>query len=142
SIINQRTSGNDYNTLKSASNTGLPVLDIGCGTGSIRTDIAYLVGPPGHVIGVDNTEPLIAEGKQRFADVGNLELIHTDFLEFETDEKFDLIVSARTFQSISTLEIAIDKVKSLLKPQGQVSILDYNHEAIHWEPKIPASMQY
>lgn len=142
SIFNERTLGNDYNTLKSALKPGLRVLDIGCGTGSITKDIANLVGPTGYVIGVDNTEYFIAEGKQRFADVGNLELIHTDFLEFETDEKFDLIVSARTFQWISTLERAIDKVKSLLKPQGQVSILDYNHEAIHWEPKIPASMQY
>jgi hypothetical protein len=34
----------------------------------------------------------------------------------------------------------LDKVRSLLKPQGQLSILDYNHEMIEWNPKIPVSM--
>src|SRR5690606_2164 len=45
SIFNERTLGNDYNTLKSALKPGLRVLDIGCGTGSITKDIANLVGP-------------------------------------------------------------------------------------------------
>jgi ubiquinone/menaquinone biosynthesis C-methylase UbiE len=141
SIFNQRTLEQDYRTLKSALKPGLRVLDIGCGTGSITKDIAKLVGPTGYVIGVDNTESFVAEGKKLFADVENLELIHMDILDFESEEKFDLIISARTFQWISTLDKAIDKVKSLLKPNGQVSILDYNHEAINWTPKIPASMQ-
>ena len=141
SIFNQRTLEQDYKTLKSALKPGLRVLDMGCGTGSITKDIAELVGPTGYVIGIDNTASFITEGKSQFSDVANLELIHADILDFETDEKFDLIVSARTFQWISTLDRAIEKLKSLLKPNGQVSILDYNHEAINWTPKIPASMQ-
>lgn len=141
SIFNRRTLEQDYRTLKPALKPGLRVLDIGCGIGSISKDIAQLVGPTGYVIAVDNTESFIAEGKKLFADVENLELIHMDFLDFETEKKFDLIVSARTLQWISTLDKAIDKIKSLLKPNGQVSILDYNHEAINWTPKIPVSMQ-
>src|SRR5690606_17401606 len=123
SIFNQRTLEQDYNTLKSALKPGLRVLDIGCGTGSITKDIAALVGPTGYVIGVDNTASFITEGKELFADVTNLELIHADILDFQTTDKFDLIVSARTFQWISTLDKVIDKIKSLLKPNGQVSIL-------------------
>jgi hypothetical protein len=30
---------------------------------------------------------------------------------------------------------------SLLKPGGTVSILDYNHEALEWQPQPPVSMQ-
>ena len=141
SIFNQRSLEKDYNTLKSALKPGLRVLDIGCGTGSITKGIAELVGPAGYVIGVDNTASFIAQGKELFAEVANLELIHVDILDFETTEKFDLIVSARTFQWISTLDQTMDKVKSLLKPNGQISILDYNHEAISWTPRIPDSMQ-
>ncbi len=29
----------------------------------------------------------------------------------------------------------------MLKPGGQISILDYNHEAIEWQPMPPESMQ-
>ncbi len=141
SIYNQRSLKQDYNTLLSALKPGLRVLDIGCGTGSITKDIAHAVGTIGYVIGIDNTESFIKEGKQNYAGVSNLELLHCDLLDFESEEKFDLIVSARTFQWISTLDSAIDKVKSLLKPDGQISILDYNHEAINWTPKIPESMQ-
>jgi len=142
SIFNQRTLEQDYKTLKSALKPGLRVLDIGCGTGSITKDIAELVGPTGYVIGIDNTASFITEGKSYFADVKNLELIHADILDFETEEKFDLIVSARTFQWISTISEVIEKVKTLLNPKGQLSILDYNHELIDWNPKIPASMQH
>lgn len=140
-IFNQRTLNKDYRTLLSAIKPGLRVLDIGCGTGAISKDIAKLVGPQGYVIGIDNTASFITEGKKLFSDITNLELIYADILEYDTLEKFDLIVSARTFQWISTIDKAIDKVKELLKPQGQVSILDYNHEMISWTPKVPAAMQ-
>lgn len=140
-IFNQRTLVKDYRTLKSALKPGLRVLDIGCATGAISKDIANIIGPKGYVVGIDNTASFIDEGKNVFSDVENLELIHTDLLNFETEEKFDLIISARTFQWISTLDKAIEKLKTLLKPAGQVSILDYNHEAIDWNPKVPSSMQ-
>jgi len=141
-IFNQRTLEKDYHTLKSALKPGLRVLDIGCGTGAITKDIAAIVGPSGAVVGIDNTESFITEGKNLFGSIQNLELIHCDLLDFDSIEKFDLIVSARTFQWISTLDKAIDKLKTLLKPNGQVSILDYNHEAIDWTPKIPRSMAH
>lgn len=141
-IFNQRNLENDYKTLKTALRPGLRVLDIGCGTGSITKDIAELVGPTGYVIGVDNTESFILEGRNLFGHVSNLELVHSDIFNFDTEEKFDLIVSARTFQWISTIDSAVEKIKSLLRPNGQVSILDYNHEAIDWTPKIPMSMQH
>lgn len=140
-IFNQRTLAKDYRTLLSALKPGMRILDIGCGTGAITKDIANIVGPNGYVVGIDNTESFIAEGKNLFSTVTNLALVHAELLDFESEEKFDLIISARTFQWISTIDKAIDKVKSLLKLNGQVSILDYNHEMISWNPKIPASMQ-
>lgn len=141
-IFNQRTLVKDYRTLISALKPGLRVLDIGCGTGTITKDIADFVGENGYVVGIDNTASFIEEGKTAFNNVQNLELIHSDLMDFDFSEKFDLIVSARTFQWISTIDKAIDKVKELLKPNGQISILDYNHEMIDWNPKIPATMQH
>ncbi len=32
-------------------------------------------------------------------------------------------------------------MKSLLKPNGQISILDYNHTMLEWNPLPPESMQ-
>lgn len=140
-IFNHRTLEKDYRTLLPALKPGLRVLDIGCGTGAITKDIAHIVGPTGYVVGIDNTASFITEGNSLFAEIPNLQLLHVDLLDYETTDKFDLIVSARTFQWISTVDKAIDKVKELLKTNGQVSILDYNHEMIAWNPKVPMSMQ-
>lgn len=32
-------------------------------------------------------------------------------------------------------------MKSLLKENGQISILDYNHQKIEWNPETPKSMK-
>lgn len=131
----------DYPTLVSLLKEGLRVLDVGCGTGAISKGIARLVGPKGQVIGIDNTEKFILSGRESYQDTPNLSLIHSDLFNFNDDEKFDLIVAARTLQWLSNPKDALIKMKSLLKSNGKVSILDYNHEALEWHPKPPESMQ-
>lgn len=131
----------DYPTVIPLLKEGLRVLDVGCGTGAISKGIAKVVGPNGQVIGIDNTEKFILSGKESYQDTSNLSLIHSDLFNFHDDEKFDLIVSARTLQWLSNPKDALIKMKSLLKPNGKVSILDYNHEALEWRPNPPKSMQ-
>lgn len=79
----------------------MKVLDVGCGTGSISKDIANIVGVNGKVTGIDNTEIFILSGKESYQNVTNLELIHVDLFDFNPEEKFDLIVSARVLQWLS-----------------------------------------
>lgn len=132
---------NDYATLIPLLKAGMRVLDVGCGTGAISKGIAELVGTSGHVTGMDHTEAFISSGKETYNSISNLELIHADLFTFEPEEKYDLIVSARVLQWLSNPKEALQKLKSLLKPGGQVSILDYNHEALEWQPEPPQSMR-
>lgn len=140
-MYDNRTLENDYRTLKPILRKGILVLDVGCGTGAISKDIAKVIGNSGKVIGIDNTKKFIENGKKTSSEVKNLELIHSDLFDFNTDERFDLIVSARVLQWLSTPKRALLKMKELLKPNGQISILDYNHEDIEWNPSPPQSMQ-
>lgn len=140
-IFDNRSLEKDYRTLAPILKQGLRVLDVGCGTGAISKGIAERVGPSGSVIGIDNTEAFIISGKETYKAVSNLELIHADLFQYEAAEKFDLIVSARTLQWLSTPKEALVKLKSMLKPGGQISILDYNHEKLEWQPTPPESMQ-
>jgi ubiquinone/menaquinone biosynthesis C-methylase UbiE len=140
-IFDNRSLENDYRTLVPILKQGMKVLDVGCGTGAISKGIAERVGPSGSVTGIDNTEAFIISGKETYKTVSNLELIHADLFQYEPIEKFDLIVSARTLQWLSTPKEALLKMKSMLKPGGQISILDYNHEQLDWQPAPPESMQ-
>jgi ubiquinone/menaquinone biosynthesis C-methylase UbiE len=99
------------------------------------------VGPTGSVTGIDNTEHFISSGKETYQDVSNLTLLHADLFIYNPDEKFDLIVAARVLQWLNNPKEALLKMKTLLKPGGQVSILDYNHAALEWRPQPPASTQ-
>jgi ubiquinone/menaquinone biosynthesis C-methylase UbiE len=140
-IFDDRSLTNDYKNLATILKPGMKVLDVGCGTGSISKDIANIVGENGKVTGIDNTESFILSGKESYKDIKNLELIHIDLFDFNPEEKFDLIVSARVLQWLSNPKEALVKMKSLLKPNGQISILDYDHTNLDWNPAPPESMQ-
>lgn len=140
-IYDNRSLEKDYRTLKPLLKKGMVVLDIGCGTGAISKDIAKIVGEKGKVTGIDNTKKFIESGKETYREITNLDLIHSDLFDFESEEKFDLIVAARVLQWLTTPKEALLKMKELLKPNGQISILDYNHEELDWKPSPPKSMQ-
>jgi ubiquinone/menaquinone biosynthesis C-methylase UbiE len=140
-LFDERSLAADYATLSPLLKEGWSVLDVGCGTGAISKDIALKVGETGHVTGIDNTAYFIQSGKETYADVKNLELIHADMFVYNPIKKFDLIVAARVLQWLNNPQEAIKRLKSMLKPGGILSILDYNHEALEWQPEPPASMR-
>lgn len=141
-MFDYRTLKKDYATLVPVLREGLHVLDVGCGTGAISKDIALQVGMRGSVTGIDNTEAFIQNGRETYKNVSNLNLIHADLFDFEPEKKFDLVVAARVLQWLNNPEEAIRKLASFLKPGGQLSVLDYNHEALEWRPQPPESMQF
>jgi ubiquinone/menaquinone biosynthesis C-methylase UbiE len=140
-IFDNRTLESDYRTLVPILKAGMKVLDVGCGTGAISSGIARRVGPTGQVLGIDHTAKFVESGRETYGEVPNLILMQADLFEFAPDEKFDLIVSARVLQWLSNPLDALLKMKSMLNPGGRVSILDYNHETLDWQPEPPASMR-
>ena len=139
-IFDNRNLEADYATLPPLLKPGMRVLDVGCGTGAISKGIAERVGPEGSVTGIDNTEKFIISGKETYQHIKNLELLYADVFQFNPAEKFDLIVSARVLQWLNNPVDALKRFKELLKPGGQVSILDYNHEQLQWHPAPPESI--
>ena len=140
-VYDNRSLEVDYRTLQPILKKGMSVLDIGCGTGAISKDIAKIIGPSGQIIGIDNTAKFIKSGDITYGDVKNLKLVHIDLFDYEPGEKFDLIIAARMLQWLSNPLEALLKMKSMLNSNGQISILDYNHNELEWNPKPPRSMQ-
>lgn len=140
-IFDNRSLEVDYRTLHPILKKGMTVLDIGCGTGAISKDIAKIIGPSGQIIGIDNTEKFIKSGGVTYGNVKNLKLVHIDLFEYQPEVKFDLIIAARVLQWLSNPLEALLKMKSMLNSNGQISILDYNHNELEWSPKPPQSMK-
>ena len=140
-IFDSRSLKVDYRHLTSILSNGIRVLDVGCGTGAISKDIAEAIGPMGKVIGIDNTEKFIESGKLKYRSTVNLELHCVDLFHYQPSAPFDLITSARVLQWLNNPVEALIKMKQMLKPGGTISILDYNHEALEWQPAPPDSMK-
>lgn len=133
-VLDTRTVENANANLLSVLQPGLSVLDVGCGSGTITKGIAKYAGK---VTGIDRSEELISLAK---TNAGNVNFLVGDIMDYSPEEKFDIITTARTLQWIAAPEAVIKKMVTLLNPGGVLCVLDYNHEAIRWDPAPPQSM--
>jgi len=91
----------------------ISVLDIGCGSGYIReifSDLRYKA----HYLGVDLKKH---ESFDQFNFVDS-EFIQSRIEDFNTDKKFDLIISLSALEHIKDDRGAVTKVRQFLKPNG------------------------
>lgn len=140
SVLDTRSVEKSNANLLGILKPGQYVLDVGCGSGAITSGICEQVGDKGKVIGVDRSETLINQARDHFSGIRNLTFFCTDILAFETDLFFDVITTARTLQWVSNPGLLLNRMKSLLKPDGVLCVLDYDHTAIQWNPAPPVSM--
>ncbi|MGI9290557.1 MAG: methyltransferase domain-containing protein [Gammaproteobacteria bacterium] len=115
---------------------GLRVLDLGCGAGRDVFLLSRLVGPEGHVTGVDMTpEQLdVARSYQQFhMDRFGYESSNVDFVEANieqldqtdlADSSFDLIVSNCVINLAVDKEAVLRSAFRLLKPGGEMYFSD------------------
>lgn len=139
-VLDRRSLERGHEHLIPFLKSGLSVLDVGCGSGTITKGIAARVGSTGRVVGIDTSAELVDRAQQNFETCSHLFFEHTDLFGFSPSTKFDIVTSARTLQWLANPQEALVKMKSLLKPGGLLHLLDYNHEKIEWSPAPPASM--
>lgn len=79
---------------KAAVRPGETVLDVGCGCGSTALELARRVGPKGHVLGIDVSEPMLGHARHRGRHLPHVKFIHADAAHHPFDKPFaDLMVS-------------------------------------------------
>ncbi|EPX64187.1 Methyltransferase type 11 [Cystobacter fuscus DSM 2262] len=105
---------------------GQRILDAGCGVGDVTRDLATLVGPRGHVVGVDLSEALLAEAHARTRGTGlSVEYRKGDLhsLDFPS-ESFDRCRSSRVFIYLDDPRKALSELLRLTRPGGAVVIFE------------------
>ena len=101
-------------------------IDIGCGTGGTALPLAQKAGPSGHVLGVDISEPLIAEAKRRAEKAGvsnvGFEVADAGTYEFEP-HKADLLFSRFGVMFFGDSFGAFKNIRKGIKPGGRVAFV-------------------
>ena len=105
------------------------VLDLGCGSGTHFDWIAALIGPEGHITGLDPDPANLTRATERIASASyndQVELVEgrlTDRLPFD-DGTFDIVWCAGSLQYVPTPLETIREMMRVVRPGGRVAVQD------------------
>ncbi|MEA2271736.1 MAG: hypothetical protein QOI98_444 [Solirubrobacteraceae bacterium] len=100
------------------------VLDLGCGAGDDTRALKEAVGPAGRAVGVDSSEHLIAEARERAGAAGvSVEYLVADASELPfADDTFAACRCDRTLQHLETPTRALAEMARVVSPGGRIVV--------------------
>ncbi len=133
-----RTAANSAGYLLPHLEPGLDLLDIGCGPGTITTDLAALVAP-GRVVGIDRADEVVAEAaaKAASADV-DVEFRVGDVYALDVaDQTFDVVHAHQVLQHLTDPVAALVEMRRVLRSGGLLAVRDSDYATFAWAPLDP-----
>jgi SAM-dependent methyltransferase len=107
---------------------GATVLDLGCGAGTDLLIAAQMVGPTGHVIGVDMTPAMlkVAAASAREMGVGDRVELHEGLIEHLPlpDAEVDIVISNGVIDLVPDKDAVFAEIDRVLKPGGRLQFAD------------------
>jgi SAM-dependent methyltransferase len=98
---------------------GMRVADVGCGVGMVTALLAELVGPEGHVVGIDASAAQLTQAREQLNGTTNTSLAKASATDTGlTPASFDLVYSRFLLIHLSEPEQALREMRALLKPNG------------------------
>jgi SAM-dependent methyltransferase len=107
---------------------GATVLDLGCGAGTDLLIAAQMVGPEGHVIGVDMTPGMLrlAMASAREMGIADRVEVHESLIESLRlpDSEVDIVISNGVIDLVPDKDAAFAEINRVLKPGGRLQFAD------------------
>src|SRR5882672_1358991 len=104
---------------------GQRVLDVGCGIGDPTLQIAVLVGPHGHVLGIDLVEDMLVTARERAAALG---LAHVEFQAADVSTldlpagTLDAVLGRWSLIYVADAPAALRRLRESLAPGGRIAV--------------------
>ncbi len=107
---------------------GMDILELGCGWGSLTLWIAKHY-PGSRITAVSNSRPQREFIQVRCQELGfpNVEVITADMNHFDTEKRFDRVVSVEMFEHMRNYELLLRKVASWMKPDAKLFVHIFCH---------------
>jgi SAM-dependent methyltransferase len=131
-----RTAENSAAYLLPHLSSGISLLDVGCGPGTITADLATRV-TPGRVTALEQTEAALELAR---AEIGlpTVEFAVGDVhaLDF-ADDSFDVTHAHQVLQHVADPVAALREMRRVTRPGGLVAARDSDYAAFTWFPELP-----
>lgn len=134
-----RTAANSCGYLQPHLASGMTVLDVGCGPGSITLDLAEIVAP-GQVIGIDGADTVLdmartaadARGDRstRFETADAYQLPYAD-------ASFDVVHAHQVLHHLTDPVAALVEMGRVARPGGLIGVRETDFGAYTWYPESP-----
>jgi cyclopropane-fatty-acyl-phospholipid synthase len=107
---------------------GMDVLDLGCGWGSLSLWLAERY-PSVRITAVSNSKPQkeYIEEQARHSGITRLRVLTEDMNHFDTDERYDRIVSIEMFEHMRNYDALVRKVTGWLRDEGRLFVHVFCH---------------
>lgn len=104
---------------------GARVLDVGCGWGDTAIELARLVGPTGHVLGIDCCEKFLERGRRdaRASALTNVDFVAADVQSYRFACEFDFCFSRFGMMFFASPVAAMRNLRTALRPGARVMFI-------------------
>lgn len=116
---------------------GMRVLDLGCGYGDVSLLAAELVGPLGHVVGLDSAPVAVDAARRRTAALPNVEVMQGDLTQATFDAPFDAAVGRLVLMYCPDPVEALSAVARWVRPGGPVVLHEFDLQVVRSQPLAP-----
>jgi ubiquinone/menaquinone biosynthesis C-methylase UbiE len=118
--------------------SGMQVLDVGCGAGDVSLLVASLVGAKGRVLGIDKSLGAVEAARQRAASLGihNVSFTTADVSSFASETRFDAIVGRLVLLYLSDPALALRNLKQNLRPGGVMAFVELDLSSVRTTPEL------
>jgi ubiquinone/menaquinone biosynthesis C-methylase UbiE len=133
-----RTAENSAAYLVPHLHSGLDLLDVGCGPGTITIDLAALVSP-GRTRGVDASADVIEAARRTATERGvDVEFTVGNAYALELDDaSVDVVHAHQVLQHLADPVAALAEWRRVLKPGGLLAARDSDYSSFAWHPAEP-----
>ncbi len=124
--------------------SGSKVVDVACGGGDVTVDLARIVGPKGHVVGIDLDEAKLelARNEAKTLQLDNVDFRRCVIGEGQLQGEFDVAYCRFLLTHLSDPLTAVREIRGVLKPGGIFMTVDIDSRGYFAYPETPGQARF